>query len=308
MRPVRVAYVAGAGRSGSTLLDCLVGELPEVFSCGEMTHLWRRGGVEDQLCGCGRPFSECDVWSAVVREAFGEAGSVDFRTLADLRDRVCTLVRLPQIASRALRSRAFADEVARYGEALRSVYRAVRTVTGCRVLVDSSKYPPEAFLLRELEGVEPTVLHIVRDSQAVAHAWRKWKVLPEVHWERRYYARYSPVRSAAGWSVFNALIEGLARSGVPYERIRYEDLVREPRRVLSRVARVLGLEEADPEFVESGEVRLSPNHTVSGNASRFRHGRVPLELDLEWKEEAPRLQRTVVGLLTWPGRRRYGYS
>ena len=50
---VRVAYIAGAGRSGSTLLAMMLGTLPGWVSVGELRHLWARGVEENQLCGCG---------------------------------------------------------------------------------------------------------------------------------------------------------------------------------------------------------------------------------------------------------------
>lgn len=308
MSRVRVAYVAGTGRSGSTLLDCMLGELPGAFSSGEVTHLWRRGGVEDQLCGCREPFSRCGFWTEVIREAFGGPDSVDFRAMARLRDRVCALPRLLQVAVPALRTPGFARDVERYAEVLEAIYRAILKASGAAVVVDSSKYPLEAYLLREMDAVDLTVLHIIRDPNAVAYSWQKRKVLPEVHWEERYYSRYSFVTSALAWSLFNALLGRFEGRGVPYERVRYEDLVRDPAAVLSRAAGRIGLSEPDLGFVSPSEVTLTPNHTVSGNASRFRHGVVPLEPDLEWKEEVPGLQRALVSLLTVPGRWRYGYG
>ena len=41
--PVRVLYVAGAGRSGSTVLANLLGEVPGFVSVGEVRFLWERG-------------------------------------------------------------------------------------------------------------------------------------------------------------------------------------------------------------------------------------------------------------------------
>src|SRR5713101_2080953 len=51
----RILYLGGLGRSGSTLIERLLGELPGVCAVGEVVHMWRRGVVEGERCGCGEP-------------------------------------------------------------------------------------------------------------------------------------------------------------------------------------------------------------------------------------------------------------
>ena len=40
---VRVLYIAGSGRSGSTILDRTLGQVDGFFSAGELCNLWGRG-------------------------------------------------------------------------------------------------------------------------------------------------------------------------------------------------------------------------------------------------------------------------
>ncbi len=42
-----VLFTGGLGRSGSTLIEKLLNELPGTFAVGETIHLWERG-VRDQ--------------------------------------------------------------------------------------------------------------------------------------------------------------------------------------------------------------------------------------------------------------------
>lgn len=304
---VRVLYIAGAGRSGSTLLECILGELPGVVPAGEVTHLWQRGLVDNQLCGCGTPLRECRFWGEVRRTALRGLTDDDVRDLAALRASLCRLRNVPRFAWRALRSRRFRARLDRYAGALEAIYRGVRDVSGARVIVDSSKYPVEALLLRAMPGVDLSVVHLVRDSNAVAHAWQKWKVRPDVHWTREYMARYPFLKSALAWNAFNLMIGALRRLGVPYRLLRYEDLVREPRASILRIAELLDGEPPALDFIRDGQVVLGANHTASGNPSRFRRGAVELRADVEWQEQVPRLQRALVTLVTFPLRRSYGY-
>src|SRR5206468_2970805 len=40
--PVRVLFVGGLGRSGSTLVDRMLAQMPEATSVGELVHIWER--------------------------------------------------------------------------------------------------------------------------------------------------------------------------------------------------------------------------------------------------------------------------
>src|SRR5450755_1085488 len=74
-----VLYIAGTGRSGSTVLANILGEVDGVFAAGEVRYLWQRGLKEGRLCGCGLPVRECPVW----RKALEEAGQLDDSSRAD---------------------------------------------------------------------------------------------------------------------------------------------------------------------------------------------------------------------------------
>src|SRR5207249_8771406 len=74
---VKVLYVAGSGRSGSTILDRILGQVDGFFSAGELCNLWGRGLLARRRCGCGTPVPDCPVWGAVLAEAFGGADQVD---------------------------------------------------------------------------------------------------------------------------------------------------------------------------------------------------------------------------------------
>ncbi len=67
----RVLFLGGLGRSGTTLLERILGELPGVTPLGEVVHLWQRGIRADEKCGCGVRFAACPFWQRVGEHAFG---------------------------------------------------------------------------------------------------------------------------------------------------------------------------------------------------------------------------------------------
>ena len=84
-RTPRVLFIGGYARSGSTVLDILLGQSEGFCSVGELRFIWQRGFVEDQRCGCGETFSQCPFWTRVVDVAFGGADGID---VEDVLDRV----------------------------------------------------------------------------------------------------------------------------------------------------------------------------------------------------------------------------
>ncbi len=156
---VKVLYIAGKGRSGSTLLASLLGQLPGFFNAGEVIHLWDWGLVRNYKCGCGLSLQECPTWHAVLDEADRLLGEGDTTPLASARvdrDRAA-VVRWPKTL-RLLRAKPGLHpewrQLDRYTAAVSAVYRAIARTTGARVIVDSSKVPFEPLPLGLVDGVE----------------------------------------------------------------------------------------------------------------------------------------------------------
>jgi UDP-N-acetylglucosamine transferase subunit ALG13 len=307
----RILYVAGWGRSGSTLLDRMLGQVPGVFSAGELRDIWKRGVLEDRLCGCGERFSACQVWSEVGRRAFGGWDKVDVVELQRLRDRLDR----PWAPPLVLGSRAVPGldrDLARYVEALDRLYHAIRETTGSRVIVDSSKIPTYLLLLRHLPDVDLRVVHLVRDSRGVVHSWQR-------HVERSdageggpvaeaELPRYGTAPAAVRYLFYNGLTHAV-RWGLPSLFLRYEDLVRDPAPALRGILRHVGVEadEAALGFIGDGTLELGANHTVDGNPMRLSTGAVRLREDDAWRREMEPRARRLVSAVTAPLLSRYGY-
>ena len=66
----KVLYIARFGRSGSTILGNVLGEVEGFFHGGELRSIWEHGLILNKVCGCGVPFRECEMWRPVLDEAF----------------------------------------------------------------------------------------------------------------------------------------------------------------------------------------------------------------------------------------------
>jgi len=307
---VRVIFLGGLGRSGTTLIERVLDELPGVRSAGELIHVWQWGILDDERCGCGEPFSECDFWRAVGQRAFGPPGWT--RPLAqqmlELRSRVDRTRHLPQLMlTTAAHPRR--RELAAYLDAYRDVYSAVADISGASVVVDSSKHSSLAFCLRHHDDIDVRVVHVVRDSRGVAYSWTKEMARPQAADGRQLMTRYSPVRAALLWDADNASLGILGRLGTPRLLLRYEDFVTDPRAAVRRIANFaeLPITDRDLGFLGAGHVELGASHTVAGNPMRFQTGRIELRRDDAWREHLPRRQQRLISALTAPLLSHYGY-
>jgi sulfotransferase family protein len=312
---MRVLSIAGQGRSGSTLLERVLAELPGVCALGEAAHVWQDRLHEAERCGCGAWFAHCEFWRAVGQRAFGGWHNVDRRRVVSLWSTVATTRTLPRLVSpagdRLARIREFADYHTR-------VYAAAAEVTGARLVIDSTKYPALPFCLRWATDLDLRVVHLVRDPRGVAYSWTKQLARPEAD-AAAMVPRYRPARSALRWNAHNAAIDVLARLGgeganrqprrVPVRRIRYEDFVVAPRQALRSLAAFAGLEPALDELAYLGEdhVDLGTIHSASGNPMRFVTGRVRLRHDDAWRAGLPAGQRWLVSAICAPALVAYGY-
>lgn len=300
-----VVLVGGVGRSGSTVIELALGQLPQACPLGEVRHLWQRGIVEDQRCGCGEPFSACTFWNGVGKNAFGGWDQVDLDEVHRLKAAVDRSRHVPRLLLRG------DDRLARYTELYRRIYAAARQISGRSLIIDSSKHISFAACLATDPEVDLRVLHIVRDPRGVAHSWSKQKLRPEVTTGAAYMPRYSPLHAAAQWDAHNAMFAALGhRLGDRQRRIRYEDFAAEPRGTLVAVAGFVGTT-APPEWTtdpHSRVVDLDVQHTVAGNPMRFTRGPVEVRLDQGWRTGMRRRARATVTGVTFPLARFYGYG
>jgi hypothetical protein len=302
---VKVLYVVGLGRSGSTILSNSLGQIGGYFSAGELNFIWRHNVLENRLCGCGRPFHECPVWTRVMGEAFGGMDGVDAREMMRLQSSGTRTRHIPLMLTARGRQR-LAERLEKLLITYRRLYEAIGSVTDSQVIVDSSKEPAHGYAMSMVPDLDFYVLHLVRDPRAAAYSWLKKKPQPDSE-EIEHMVRFSPAKSSALWDSWNASAEALwRRTPEKYLRIRYEDFVADPRENLGRI---LGLVGATAELPLAGEreVRLGVSHTVSGNPNRFETGDVELRPDHEWISSMRPRDRALVTALTLPLLRRYGY-
>lgn len=301
-------YIAGVGRSGSTLLERMLGSLPGSVNAGEVNAIFSRVASQDQRCGCGAVFSECSFWTAVGERAFGGWPAVTPR-MAHLQPRLVRQRHVPRLAT-GLAGPAYLRELGEYLDNHRRLYDAIADVARAEVVVDASKSTAQLFALRRIEGLDLRVLHLVRDPRGVASSWTKSGIRKPQSTDGDTMGTYPPHRLAMLWAALELECTVLGRAAPHAGRVRYEDLVARPRPTLERALTDIGLRHPGDEGLDHvGErsVILASSHGVAGSRTRFETGRIDLRLDDAWRTTLSPGARRIVTAVTLPQLLGYGY-
>lgn len=304
---MRVVFIGGASRSGSTLLDRMLGAEEGVASLGEVHHVWQRGLLENHHCGCGERFLACPAWREIRHQIGALTDPETFaRTALALQREVIRSRRIPSMALRLRREQPLTDAEATYAALLDSLFAAASDVLAAPVIVDSSKRAAHGYLLASTPGLDLGLVHLVRDSRATAFSTAKTKAKSDSGTTEQMKT-YTPMTSARTWVQANALTEALARHCPRAIRMSYEDLARSPAEELRRVGPHIDVS-MQLAWLDGSKAAFSPAHTISGNPMRMQRGSVAISLDDRWRTGLPRRDQWLVTSVTAPWLLKYGYG
>lgn len=299
--PIRVLYVLGRGRSGSTIFAQTLGALDGFFSAGEVRVLWDPVLRHDSPCACGEPITRCPIWSQVLKRLH----RVDRDQARRWQREVVRESRLPRLLRHPDDDGRW-PALAGYRQLMSQVYTAITEVTGCRIVVDSSKRPSYALVLRGMPGVESYFVQLVRDPRASAYSWRT---------RRHTGAAGTTVRQRGAldatlrWNLLNLGAEAVLRSAGPdrTRQLRYEDFAAAPRDAVATVSALVNGPPAGTAFVDERTVQTPASHALAGNPSRQQTGPVVIRPDGEWRAAQRPADRWIASAVALPLLRRYGY-
>lgn len=303
-----VLYIAGYGRSGSTVLDTILGNHPDVFGAGELD-LFLSEIANGGICTCGETYLDCPLWGNVTGDVF------DSEDIAAEAERLSAdFCGLEAGLRRGSPTGPDADRARRYGTFWHSVFSSICAHGTTSVVVDSSKSAVgTAQRLHELTlraDVDLRVLHLVRDPRAVLYSsWIRGNNVALEHDEQTVPPSVRGLlRPLVGWLAANLAVtlSAMRLADLPVLRVRYEDLVDNPARTLASIGAFADIDLAGlGHRLDDGDL-VSSGHGVAGNRMR-RSGAIRLRSDTEWVAESPRLAK-FAGPLFAPAAAAYGYS
>jgi hypothetical protein len=328
--PVKVLKVAGLGRSGSTILDVVLGNHPQIESVGEVGNLIRTGWISREslrgidpkrirrpLCTCGRrldvlyveaPEEACPFWSGVRREWVERTDRGSIESYPKLQYDFEFKSGWPRLLYERRRpSAAFRS----YARLTRAFFESIRAVSGKPIIVDSSTDPVQAFALGMVPGIDLYVVHLVRDGRGVITSHRKrFQEDPQSSIKTAVGRRVLYLASVVRWAALNLATEWVcARLGPKRTtRLRYEDFVADPRAALERIGSLLEVDLTDVANAASAGKPMQAGHNIGGNRTK-KSGVITLRPDAEeWRSALSPAERRLSWVLMGWLMRRYGYE
>ena len=311
---VDVLYIAGMGRSGSTLIDRLLGQADQFHTSGELDLTWLSfdSRLKERKCSCGATFWRCPFWSG-VRRRLGDSVTPGSATIISSYhfERVFSMWHLWRSLFSSGRLNHLAHAPDGYLSAIATLYRAISDEAATQqglghppVIIDCSKFPSYLTNLASVSSLRVKVLHLVRDPRAVAFSFSR--PLPPNPDGTPSVAQMGPLRLSLTWVMFNFVTErAVKRLDLPVYQVRYEDLVADSDAVIDR-ARIF----AAPSSSRMAGRPAPPSvtqHQMFGNPMRTRVGPVRVTADNRWRTMQSRRDRWLVTVVTYPLLRRYGY-
>jgi hypothetical protein len=282
----------------------VLAEVPGWVNCGEL-RLGVRVLMRNGMCGCGTDVRNCPFWQAVMDAAFGGFDQAVLERAAELMRRVA-LNRHTLLHYLPLRNSRFGRELREYAAIMERIYQGVRAVSGCEVIIDTSKLPSYFLALGSLPTLNLRTVHVVRDSRAVAFSNQRRVVDPAKPDGTRLMPQQGLALTSIAWDLKNGFISAaMARPGNSI-MLRYEDFASRPVEQIERVLRLAGSDQPPPP-ISGGQLEMSTHHVIAGNPMRFHKGVLRLRLDDEWRDRMRPRDRRFVTALTWPMLARYGY-
>lgn len=289
-----LVYLLSTGRSGSTLLDVLLGAQPECWTLGEFQLL--DIGVGRQIpCGCQSPLGQCDFWGPIL-ERVRRSMSFPigyFRSGRHPKGKVVRWSLLPSILTggplptqRSVAEAYATSNLRALEEAKEAAEERQENVSW---LIDASKDPYRLLWLQASGHFDIRVIHLVRRPEGfVANMMRSSGVA----------GTGSAIKYAGRWLIDNLIgVALLWRMFWPdaVKRISYEDLASDPERTLGEICSWLDVS-FDAGLTQA--TRYDVNHGVAGNRPRWED--LPVIFEENWRATMPPLQQRLISWVTAP--------
>lgn len=299
---IKVLYIAGAGRSGSTFLSLMLSQHAQTYNIGQIRDLpeARRSAAP---CSCRRSVPDCAYWGPVIARleaAHGpdalqalQAGMAAFGTASGEAPNWHE----PQVRDKLARENA--EFLTLFGD----LYAAAAEQAGGRMLIDSSKSVDLCLALSLLPQVDLHILNLVRDPRAVAVSWAKVLKRPRVLRGR--------TRNWAGRQRRLKRLEAL--DPAKFMLLRYEDLTVDPQHWMGRIQDWAGVPRdltlftgPDTADISWEEAHLFP--PANATVLKERKSKIEIRPAESWKQAKNADLHAMAEEVTFPFAEILGYS
>ncbi|NJO14236.1 MAG: sulfotransferase [Thioploca sp.] len=230
----KIIYIISLGRSGSTILDIILGNGKDILSCGELN----RYAISQGKPGYWRLFKDSPTflfWDKIntkLAKRFYD-NNINYLLLKEL------IRKYEYHTAFFTRSKAKRKDFKEYSYFLLSLYQILFETIDNSIIVDSSKYPARALRLAEIASPHYQLgfIYLQRDPKGVVASFAKKgiKQPSKSYFKANLY--YLLVSLLCKYTVYQ-----LKKKKYPVIEIRYEDLIARPVEIISDIQDKLDLD------------------------------------------------------------------
>jgi len=275
---ITVIYIISDRRSGSTLLENILSKSVETVSVGELAML--KGHIEKEgpgnlwnwNCSCGKAIMQCEFWSKVLANIYDKKFETKINWPYKSMKAIYASL-FPSRGKKVLPGLVQLKENIDTAEKLDASYLTIATVSGKKIIIDSSKDPIQALTLNTCKNIKAKFIWLSRDLRAITFSKLK-------HWYINKRSDKKPLETLTDSLFYKRVCQAVCKSFNKKNviHINYEMLAVNPQKELDKICKKFGLQTFEaPKYLE-----LLNNHTIAGTPGRFE--RKPITIDNSWED------------------------
>ncbi len=292
--PIDLIYILSNGRSGSTILDMLLGTSNETWTLGEYLlskYEWTNGRLP---CGCGHEFKDCPFWQNLSKDILNNhqkelTDSILFRDLHG-SGKVLRPQFLPSLLS-GKPSPSLLEEAKKYGAANYTILKKIKKEALKRksfdFFIDASKDPYRLLLLQLSGFFNIKVIHLTKPIQGFIYSMSKPKLKTT-----------AILRMSFRWLIENRIMIAIGDKffdANSFYHVHYKDIIEDPQSTFNAIQSTLGITLTGLDFTNFGE---KDSHGIAGNIARFKNAK--LKRDIEWQSKLSIPLQKLSSIIAYP--------
>ena len=234
----KIIYIAGYGRSGSTILALILGQHKDIVSLGEIGVIFS-ALKHKRICTCGQRLNNCTYWKQLIK-------SNEYKKNPNLF--------LNNLENPYLKVGIVIDYIFKNSN---SEFLVDSTKTSWRNLTRP--------LRLILSGYDVSIIHLKRSQKSVIKSAKKGKN-SDLESNLKVNNRFSTIKTIISYQISNKLtLLYKIINPKKYHLMNYEDLLNDPFKSFLKLGIFLKLDLSELDAYLSGNLALKTSHEINGN-------------------------------------------
>lgn len=290
MSKIKIIYIVGIGRSGSTILDLIIGNNDGCLSCGEITNIFKDAFIKNQICSCGQVAINCDYWQSIKKEWLSR-NSLDVEEFITLIYRYEKNGIVPWLRYYFNRFLFKTRDFRLYLQGTNKFINLMSTINNKYIIIDSSKRVLRFKVLQSHCGFDVFPIHLIRDLKGI--------MASEVsNIESTIQKQVIFLKTIIRYVVVNMQIK-FVLSNVPHKTLLYESLLENPQEELNEIGKLCQINTSESIGKIVNQEVMNFRHLISGSHIRTQSNIILQKNPSEkWKKYLPKFYATVADSIT----------